>query len=636
MRTSFALLAALLALSRADGMVTVGQVEPQSAEHVSVVAGDGRRALAVKDSFIASGVTCKIKNAVIKEINKLCKPAVGLLRTTDASDVVVTKALSIKDSCFVTFKCPAETVASGALEHLVASGDVDTIEHDLVVHAMIPWGLDRVDQENLPLDNKFSTETNGAGVNIYIVDTGVNTKHNDFSGRIQHGKDFINENSDHEDENGHGTHCAGSAGGTTYGIARAAQIYGVKVLSGRGSGSYSGVLNGIEWCVENQKTNFGGESAVISMSLGGGYSAAMNSAATAASDAGMIVVVAAGNDNDDACLASPASAGGKASNGNVITVMASNRNDERASFSSYGSCTDIIAPGVDIESAWIGGSDAKKTISGTSMATPHVAGAAAILLQKHNKNKAAAQAELLSIAVSGKISDVKSGSKNLLLQTSAYTGPPTFSPVTLPTPAPVKQPGLCVGDGDLCPVFATSEFGASFPSGLNQVWGYLDAVTHDAGLACKKLKKKSLSGKVALVQRGECLFTDKVLNAQKAGAVAVIIVNNVEDDPFAPQWDGMSKTPKILSGMVSLHNGGLLKLMVGQTAVFGPQDAGPVPTSPPSVPGDGDNGGGGGRRRRRRRRKGRVLEGLDEVEDQDEDESDFDQVASFAEPSLFA
>ncbi|WP_154222001.1 S8 family peptidase [Marinicella rhabdoformis] len=282
------------------------------------------------------------------------------------------------------------------------------------------WGLDRIDQANLPLNNSYSYDYNGSGVNAYVVDTGVRTSHNEFGNRGSSGYTAINDGNGTSDCNGHGTHVAGTVAGSTYGVAKNANVIAVRVLGCDGSGSNSGVIGGIDWVAQNHV-----KPAVANMSLGGGASSATDNAVQGAVSAGVTMVVAAGNDNSNACNYSPARAA------NAITVGSTSSNDRRSSFSNYGNCLDIYAPGSSITSAWYNSNSATNTISGTSMAAPHVAGVAALYLQNNqNASPAQVQAAIENIAVTGKVTDAKSGSPNILLQNFAAGGGGPVDPPT--------------------------------------------------------------------------------------------------------------------------------------------------------------------------------------------------------------
>jgi serine protease len=274
------------------------------------------------------------------------------------------------------------------------------------------WGIDRIDQRDLPLSNSYHYDFDGTGVTAYVVDTGVLNGHNEFGGRASSGYDFIDNDSDATDCNGHGTHVAGTIGGSTYGVAKNVNIVGVRVLNCSGSGSNSGVIAGINWV----KNNASGPS-VANMSLGGGASQATDDAVNAAVAAGISFVVAAGNDNSNACNYSPARAA------DAVTVGSTTSSDARSSFSNYGTCLDIYAPGSSIKSAWHTSSSATNTISGTSMAAPHVAGVAALYLNETPSMTPTQVTSMLSSrASSGKVTDAKTGSPNALLYSLAGSG----------------------------------------------------------------------------------------------------------------------------------------------------------------------------------------------------------------------
>ncbi|KAI8866375.1 subtilisin-like protein, partial [Ramicandelaber brevisporus] len=280
-------------------------------------------------------------------------------------------------------------------------------------------GLGRVSSRNAVSNPStyFYDGNAGAGVKIFIVDTGIRVTHKEFAGRAVWGANFVGDGQN-SDGNGHGTHCAGTSAGTTYGVAKKANLVAVKVLDSSGSGTWSGVISGINWVASEHKAGRGGaKGSVINMSLGGGVSSTVNAAATAAVNAGVHVAVAAGNSAADACTFSPASATG------VLTVSASDVNDKFATFSNWGSCVEVIAPGVNVLSAWSTSDTATNTISGTSMASPHSAGILAYYasLSATSYTPAALISKVQSTATSGKITNILgSGTPNLLV----YNSPP--------------------------------------------------------------------------------------------------------------------------------------------------------------------------------------------------------------------
>lgn len=267
------------------------------------------------------------------------------------------------------------------------------------------WGLDRIDQRDLQLSNSYTYSQTGAGVHVYIIDTGIRRTHVEFGGRIGNGYDAVTPGGAGDDCNGHGTHVAGTVGGSTYGVAKGVILHPVRVLDCNGSGSNSGVIAGVDWVAQSHR-----KPAVANMSLGGGASSALDAAVNNAIGTGVTFVVAAGNSNANACNYSPARVG------SAITVGSSTSSDSRSAFSNYGSCLDLFAPGSSITSAWHTSDAATNTISGTSMAAPHVAGVAALYLQANPSATPGAVARaIVGGATSGRLSSVGSGSPNLLL-----------------------------------------------------------------------------------------------------------------------------------------------------------------------------------------------------------------------------
>lgn len=340
-------------------------------------------------------------------------PAVPLeMVNAMAAETKAFRVLNIGSFKAITGYFSPETIAK-----LQSRSDlVEVIENDQVVYAYNQsnptWGLDRVDQRSLPLDNMYRYDSKaGAGVDAYIVDTGINLNHEDFAGRIFNGYNFHDNTPNADDDNGHGTHCAGTVAGSQYGVAKKANLIAVKTLGRFGSGNLANVAAGVNYAVSQHQSKNNARS-VVSMSLGGGASTIIDNAVKAAWKAGLVVVVASGNSNTDACASSPARVS------EVITVNAANINDRRASFSNYGPCTEIFAPGQDITSAWIGSAKAINTISGTSMACPHVAGAAALILANGNSSPDAVKNQLLTCATKNAVADHKGdASNNLLLNT---------------------------------------------------------------------------------------------------------------------------------------------------------------------------------------------------------------------------
>ncbi|KAJ8050900.1 hypothetical protein HOLleu_04277 [Holothuria leucospilota] len=264
------------------------------------------------------------------------------------------------------------TLNEQALKYIRSLDNVKYVEEDGIarVSSVASWGLGRIDQRYLPLDDIYNPPGTGAGVTVYVIDTGIAHTHVDFGGRAEPGFDFAGGSG--EDCHGHGTHCAGTVGGRTYGVAKCVKLKSVRVLDCFGSGTWSDVIAGVDFTARD----CGGGRCVASMSLGGPRSSSVDNAVANAVSNGVVVVVAAGNSNDTACDYSPAG------EPTAITVGATQSDDERSFFSNYGPCVDLFAPGSAITSAWYFSETASNTISGTSMACPHVSGAAALLLER--------------------------------------------------------------------------------------------------------------------------------------------------------------------------------------------------------------------------------------------------------------
>ena len=318
----------------------------------------------------------------------------------------------------------AATLPARAVERLRENVHVSFIEADTRVstdttQSPATWGLDRIDQRNLPLNNAYTYTPTGAGVNAYIIDTGIRRTHTQFGGRAFSGYTAINDGRGSDDCNGHGTHVAGTVGGSTYGVAKAVRLYAVRVLDCSGNGTDSGVIAGIDWVTANKV-----RPAVANMSLGGGASTALDNAVTNSINSGVTYAVAAGNDGLNACSYSPARAAA------AITVGSTTSTDARSSFSNYGTCLDVFAPGSSITSSWNTSDTATNTISGTSMATPHVAGVAALYLQGNTGASAATVRDaIVNTSTANVVTNPGTGSPNRLLYSPLTTGggtpPPT-------------------------------------------------------------------------------------------------------------------------------------------------------------------------------------------------------------------
>jgi serine protease len=327
-----------------------------------------------------------------------------------------------------------------AAKALAARSDVLMVEPNGVVWASATqsnatWGLDRIDQRDLPLSTTYTYDTTASNVRAYIIDTGILTTHTQFGGRASHGRDTVDNDNNATDCNGHGTHVAGTVGGSTYGVAKSVQLIAVRVLNCSGSGTDAGVIAGIDWVTANHV-----KPAVANMSLGGGASTTLDNAVRNSVAAGVTYVVAAGNDNANACNGSPSRVA------EAITVGSTTSSDARSSFSNYGSCLDVFAPGSSITSAWYTSTSATNTISGTSMASPHVAGVAALYLAGNTTATPSQVADaIVTTATTGKVTNPGSGSPNRLVYSLLSGGgdppppPPTDTPLTNNVPVTVSD-----------------------------------------------------------------------------------------------------------------------------------------------------------------------------------------------------
>ncbi|MEU6472751.1 S8 family peptidase [Streptomyces massasporeus] len=391
-RLGFAALTSLATAALVGGLTTLpAQAAPAEGR---VLAADSPTA--IKGSYL---VTLK-KSAGLKASSAAGK---GLVKEYGGSvDKTFGKALNGY----------AATLSATEARQLAADPAVASVEQNQRVtlaatQTNAPWGLDRVDQASLPLSGTYTyPDSAGSGVTVYVIDTGVRITHQQISGRAAHGYDAVDGDNNASDGNGHGTHVATTIAGTTYGVAKKAKIVGVRVLNNSGSGTTAGVIAGIDWVTQNHSGP-----SVANMSLGGGASATLDTAVRNSIASGVTYAVAAGNSSTTASSSSPARVA------EAITVGATTSTDAKASYSNYGSALDIFAPGSSITAGWHTSDTATNTISGTSMATPHVAGAAAVYLAGHTSSTPAQVATaLVNGAVSGKVTSAGSGSPNRLLQ----------------------------------------------------------------------------------------------------------------------------------------------------------------------------------------------------------------------------
>ncbi|ATL26594.1 S8 family peptidase [Streptomyces formicae] len=402
-----------MAMLRSKKTVIAAAISTATAAVIGTVAALPAQASApAEGTVIAAGSADAVKGSYLVTL----KDSSGLKAASSRGKDLIAQ---YGGSVHKTYKSALNGYAATGLsateaKRLAADPAVASVEQDRVLHATAtqsnaPWGLDRIDQAKLPLSGTYTyPDSAGGGVTAYVIDTGVRITHTEISGRAVNGYDAVDGDNTAQDGNGHGTHVATTIAGKTYGVAKKAKIVAVRVLDNNGSGTTAGVVAGIDWVTNNHAA---GAPAVANMSLGGGASTTLDNAVKKSIADGVTYAVAAGNENTNAGNSSPARVP------EAITVGATSNTDARASFSNYGSILDIFAPGVNIKAGWNTSDTATNTISGTSMATPHVAGAAAVYLAGHTS---ATPAQVSSALVNGATPNVVtspgSGSPNKLLK----------------------------------------------------------------------------------------------------------------------------------------------------------------------------------------------------------------------------
>ncbi|WP_433210145.1 S8 family serine peptidase [Dactylosporangium sp. CS-047395] len=406
----------------------------------------------------------------------------------DANRLATQSGGTVRRSFSKTLKGFSAQLTEKAAKRLAANPLVDYVQQDKTVkvadtESNAPWGLDRIDQVSRPLSGTYTYPAPASGVTAYVLDTGIRMSHTDFQGRARSGYDFVDNDTDASDCQGHGTHVAGTVGGATYGVAKGVRLVGVRVLGCDGSGSYSGIIAGIDWITANAQ-----KPAVVNMSLGGDADGSVDQAVRNSIAAGITYAVAAGNAATDACAMSPARTA------EAITVGATDQNDARASFSNYGSCLDIFAPGVAITSDSKDSDTGTTVMSGTSMATPHVAGAAALFLSANpTATPSQVRDALVAGSVNNAVTDPGAGSPNRLLNlvpttTTAPTHQPESAPAATPaTPATVVASAPVVAPVQPCNVRSNGN----------------DVVLRDRGTAVSAVAVTGCAGKASRAAKVE-------------------------------------------------------------------------------------------------------------------------------------
>ena len=385
MKMQLAVLSVMIAAALPASAAELRSVEePIKGQYIVVLKDDGDSTIRTKSGVDAMSIAADMAAAYGLDVERVYEHALKGFVITNAGEKVLEKVL---------------------WDDRVAFVEQDGMAYLNPTQSGATWGLDRVDQRNRPLNGTYIYNTTATNVRAYIIDSGVLASHSQFGGRVSGGASYINDGRGTSDCNGHGTHVAGTVAGSTHGVAKGARIIPIRVFGCTGGSSNSTIIAGIDWVRANHI-----KPAVANMSLGGGASSATDTATNNLINAGVTVVVAAGNSNADACGFSPARVA------NAITVGSTTSTDARSSFSNIGSCVNIFAPGSSITSAWSTSNTAVNTISGTSMASPHVAGVAALFLAgSPSASPATVRSNIYSRATLNVLTGLGSGSPNRML-----------------------------------------------------------------------------------------------------------------------------------------------------------------------------------------------------------------------------